>query len=85
MKKRVSKKRKEYIIVNDAFIFTIIQFIEVDYVKRLLDDAVAHILLVKAYYTQFRTFTYVRVASTTINPKKLLRYPSDRLVLLEIS
>lgn len=53
--------------------------------KRLLDDAVAQILLVRDYYIQFKTFTYLRVASTTINPKKLPWYPNDRLILPEIS
>ena len=30
-------------------------------------------------------FTYLQVASALVNPKKLPRYPSDKLVLLEIS
>ena len=39
VKKKLSPQRKEYIIVNDAFIFAIIQFIEGHYIKRLSDQA----------------------------------------------
>ena len=53
--------------------------------KIFSDDVVAQILLVGAYYIQFRKFTYLRVVGTIVNPKKLLRYTSDRLVLLDIS
>lgn len=84
MKKKLSGQRKEYIIVNDAFIFTVIRFIEGDYVKRLSSEVVAQLITLGAYYIQFKTFTYLRVAGATINPRKLPRYPSDRLVLLEI-
>ena len=85
MKKKLLDQSKEYKIVKDAFIFSIIIFIEGDYTKRILDDAMAHIIVLKAYFIQFRTFTYLRVAGTTANSKKLLRYPCDRLVLLEIA
>ena len=51
----------------------------------MLDDAVAQMLLVGAYYIQFQTFAYLRVVGTTINPKNLPRFPSDRIILLEIS
>ena len=39
VKKKLSPQRKEYKIVNDAFIFAIIWFIEGDYGKRLFDQA----------------------------------------------
>ena len=48
--KTLSKQRKEYRIVNDSFIFTIIQFIEGDYVKRISKEATENISLVRAYY-----------------------------------
>ena len=41
VKKKLSVQSKEYIIVNDAFIFAIIRFIEGDYGKRLSDEAKA--------------------------------------------
>lgn len=85
VRKKLSEKSKEYRIVNDAFIFVVIQFIEGDYTKRLFDDVVAQVTTLGEYYIQFKTFTYLRVAGATINPKKLPRYPSDKLVLLEIS
>lgn len=70
--------------MNNAFIFTIIQSIEGDYEKWLSDEATAQIIALRAYYIQFKTFTYLRVAGTSVNPKKLPRYPSDKLILLEI-
>ena len=48
-------------------------------------EAIARIAKIGAYYIQFKTFTYLRVASMMVNPKKLLRYPSNRLILLEIA
>lgn len=71
--------------MNDGFIFVIIQFIGGDYGKRLSDEAKAQIIVLRAYFIQFKTFTYLQVASASINPKKLPRYRSDKLVLLEIS
>ena len=71
--------------MNDAFVFSIIRFIEGDYAKRLFDDVVAHIIVLGAYYIQFKSVTYLRIVGTTVNPKNLPRYPCDRLVLLEIA
>ena len=48
-------------------------------------EAIAKIIEIGAYYIQFKTFTYLRVAGTTINPKKIPRYPCDRLIFLEIA
>lgn len=70
--------------MNDAFIFSIIQFIEDDYVKRLSNEPIAQKIVLKAYHIQFKTFTYLQVVGDSINPKKLLRYPTGKQVLLEI-
>ena len=51
----------------------------------LSDEVVAQVIELGAYYIQFIIFTYLRVDGTTVNPRKLPRYPSDRLVLLEIA
>ena len=85
MKKKLSPQRKEYKIVNDAFIFAIIRFIEGDYAKRLSDQAKDQITTIGAYFIQFQTFTYIWVGGASINPKKLPRYPSDKLVIMELS
>ena len=61
VKKNIPKNNKEYRIVNDAFIFTIIQYIEGDYVKRMSEEATTKISKIGAYYIQYRTFTYLRV------------------------
>ena len=52
VKKKLPEKSKEYRITNDAFIFKIIQFIEGDYMKRILEEEVAKISEVGAYYIQ---------------------------------
>ena len=70
--------------MNDAFIFAVIRFIEGDYAKRLFDKAKVKIIALGAYFIQFKMFTYLWVGGATINPKKLLRFPSDKLVLFEI-
>ena len=56
-----------------------------NYGKMLSDEAKAQIMTLGAYFIQFKTFTYLWVAGASINPKKLPKYPSDKLVLLEIS
>ena len=48
-------------------------------------EEVARIIEISAYYIQFKTFTYLRVVGTTVNPKKLANYLCDRLILLEIT
>ena len=85
VKKKLSPQSKEYKILNDAFIFAIIWFIEGDYGKRFSDQAKAQITTIGAYFIQFRTFTYIRVGGASVNPKKLLRYPSDKLIIMELS
>ena len=85
VKKKLSPQSKEYRIVNDAFVFAIIRFIEGNYAKRLSDQAKDHITTIGAYFIQFRTFTYIRIGGASINPKKLPRYPSDKLVIMELS
>ena len=53
VKKKLSSQRKEYRIVNDVFIFSIIQFIEGDYGKRFFDESKAQIIVIRAYFIQF--------------------------------
>ena len=49
------------------------------------DEAIAQIIALEAYYIHFKTFTYLWIADASVNPKKLPRYPSDKLVLLEMA
>lgn len=51
----------------------------------MLVEETKRIIEIDAYKIQFKTFTYLRVAGTVVNLKKLPRYPSDRLILLEIT
>ena len=75
VKKKLPEKIKEYRIMNDAFIFKIIQFIEGDYMKWILEEVFSKISEVGAYYIHYSIFTYLRVVGTTINLKKIPRYP----------
>ena len=59
--------------MNDAFIFAIIQLIEGDYVTRMSVEVAARIVEISALV--IHVFTYLRVAGTVVNPKKLLRHP----------
>ena len=70
-------------MMNDVFIFVIIWFIKGDYGKRLFNEEKVQIIVLNAYFIQFKMFTYLQVASASINPKKLPKYLSDKLVLFE--
>ena len=72
-------------IVNDCFIFVVILVIEGDYAKWMLVEVATRITKINAYYIQFKTFTYLRVADTLVNANKLPIYPYDRLILMEIA
>ena len=50
VKKNLSPQSKEYRILNDAFIFSIIRFIKGDYGKRFSDEAKAQITALRAYF-----------------------------------
>ena len=50
LKKKLHVHSKEYRIVNDAFIFAIIWFIERDFAKRISEEATTKISKVGAYY-----------------------------------
>lgn len=70
VKKELLKESIEYRVVNDSFIFAIIQFIKGYYAKWMSIEVVARITEINMYYIQFKIFTYLRVASTLENPKK---------------
>ena len=38
-----------------------------------------------SWFIQFPQFTYIRVAGSTICPKRLPRYPPDKVVLMELA
>ena len=50
VKKKLSPQSKEYRIVNDAFIFAIIRFIDGDYGKRFSDESKVQIIALRAYF-----------------------------------
>ena len=61
-----------------------IRFIEGDYVKRLLVEVMSSIKKLGGIFLQFKTFTYLQVLGSLVCPKKLPRYPSNHLILIEI-
>ena len=38
-----------------------------------------------SWFIQFPQFTYIRVAGSTVCPKRLPRYPPDKVVLMELA
>lgn len=85
VKKQLRDDSPKYRIVNDVFIYIIIQFTKGEYAKRLSVEATTRVKEIRGIFLQFRTFTYIRVSGSLACPKKLPRYPSDRLILLEIA
>ena len=70
--------------MTDSLLFVFIFHIEGDYVKILSIEVASRISQLGAYYIQFDTFTYIKISGSTIYPKKLPKYPSDKLILLGI-
>ena len=53
--------------------------------KRLSSKVEARIKKFGSWFIQFPQFTYIRVAGSTVCPKRLPRYPPDKVVLLELA
>ena len=51
----------------------------------MFNEAKVQITALGAYFIYFQIFTYIQVGGVFINPKKLPRYPSDKLVIMKIS
>lgn len=71
--------------VNDAFFFVWKCMFDKDLQKKRLSEAtynrVSHFGCV---FLQFPTFTYIRIGCFTSEPFILSRYPSDKIVLMEL-
>lgn len=72
VKKKLPLQSPEYRVVNDGFIFVIIQIIKGDNAKIILVEVVAWIKKIGAYYIHFKTFTYIQEDGILLCTKKLL-------------
>ena len=52
---------------------------------RLSPEEKAKIKKYGSWFIQFSQFTFIRVAGSTICPKRLPRYPPDKVVLMELA
>lgn len=69
---------KDYKIFCDAFTMKTVRILQGTPAKRLSSEAEAKIKKYGSWFIQFPQFTYIRVAGSTISPKRLLRYPPTR-------
>ena len=59
IQKELHKGIPKYKIVNNAFIFIVIIFVDGDYAKRILVGVFSKVTQVGSYFMQFNTFTYI--------------------------
>ena len=53
--------------------------------KRLSSEVEAKIKKFGSWFIQFLQFTYIRVAGSIVCPKRLSRYPPDKVLLMELA
>ena len=78
------ESEKHFCRVNDGFTFDIVRKLCAEMERRISNKGADESAKYGNWYIQFRTFTYVRVFSFHGYPWKLPRYPSDKLLLLEL-
>lgn len=76
---------KDYKMFCDAFAMKTVRVLQGTPAKRLSSEAEARIKKFGSWFIQFPQFTYIRVAGSTVCPKRLPRYPPDKVVLLELA
>lgn len=70
--------------VNDAFTINITRTLQGNIHQRLSPQAKELVEKFGVWFIQFPKFTYIRVQGCSCPPYMLPRYPTDRLVLLEL-
>ena len=76
---------KDYKMFCDAFAMKTVRVLQGAPAKRLSSEAEARIKKFGSWFIQFPQFTYIRVAGSTVCPKRLPRYPPDKVVLMELA
>lgn len=84
-KLHLSNSVAHYRRVNDAFTMHIVRTLQGSTHIRLSKEAMKLIKKYGFWYTQFPKFTYLRIQGCSSYAYRLPRYPTDRMVLLEVS
>lgn len=78
-------QKRDYKWGNDAFIMKIVQTLSKDYHKRMSLSVKAFIKNFEYWFIQFPKFTYIRAKGFSRFLYCFPRYPSDRIILLELN
>ena len=71
--------------VNDIFAMCIVRTLQKRPHIRMSMGVMKLVKEYGAWFIQFPTFSYIRVQGFSIEPYKLPRYPTDKMVLLELT
>jgi len=79
------KSINHYTRFNDAFAMFVIKKLRGEFHKRLSNAAREFISAYGHWYTQHERYTYLRIQGFTSYPYRLPRYPTNRMVMLEVT
>lgn len=75
---------KQFRRVNDMFTMYLTRLLQGGLHMRLSKGAMALVEKYGSWFIQFPTFSYIRIQGCSYHPYHLPRYPTDRMVLLEV-
>ena len=75
---------QDYKMFYDAFAMKTVRILQGAPARRLSSEAEAKVKY-GSWFIQFPQFTYIRVAGSTVCPKRLPRYPCDKVVLMKLA
>ena len=76
---------KYYKIFYDAFAMRMVRILQGTPARRLSLEVEEKVKKYGSWFIQFPQFTYIRAAGSTVCPKRLPRYPPDKVVLMELA
>ena len=76
---------KDYKMFYDAFAMKTVRILQGTPARRLSTEAEVKVKKYGSWFIQFPQFTYIRVAGSTVCPKRLPRYPPNKIVLMELA
>lgn len=76
---------KDFKMFYDAFAMKMVRVLQGTPARRLSLEAETKVKKYRSWFIQFPQFTYIRVAGSTVCPKKLPRYPPNKIVVMELA
>ena len=76
---------KDYKMFYDSFSMKTVRILQGTPVKRLSLEVEVIVKKYGSWFIQFSQFTYIRVAGSTVCPKRLPRYPPNKIVLMKLA